>query len=155
MSTTPTQSTRDLANLLVRKAHKSATRETLFAYGAELATIDSLALANVAEAADMAAAALTAYERKQPGATARNQEIQQARDGVQCECGHPNVRHGYPESAPDGSISTAYYDRWPDGSFIGMGACGMDHDGRNYEEGWIREYCRCPGFKDANKEQTA
>lgn len=48
------ESTRDLANLLARKAHKSATRETLFAYGAELATIDSLILANVSQAVDAA-----------------------------------------------------------------------------------------------------
>jgi hypothetical protein len=53
---TPSDSTRTLANLLrdYGRARKTANRETLFAYGAELTLIDSLMLANVAQAVDIA-----------------------------------------------------------------------------------------------------
>jgi len=63
------ESTRTLANLLIdyARARKTRARDTLHAYGAELATIDSLALANVGQAVDIATATLTAYAHKQPG----------------------------------------------------------------------------------------
>lgn len=50
------ESTRTLANLLIEyaRARTTRSRDTLHAYGAELATIDSLATAKVSQAVDAA-----------------------------------------------------------------------------------------------------
>lgn len=50
------ESTRTLASLIVgyARARKTRKRDVLHAYGAELATIDSLAVANVSQAVDAA-----------------------------------------------------------------------------------------------------
>ncbi len=50
------ESTRTVASLIVTyaRARKTRARDTLHAYGAELATIDSLAVANVSQAVDAA-----------------------------------------------------------------------------------------------------
>ena len=52
------QSTRDLAGLLLTRHRKAPKREALFADGAELALIASLMLANVSQAVDIALAEL-------------------------------------------------------------------------------------------------
>lgn len=56
------ESTRTVANLIVTyaRARKTRKRDTLHAYGAELATIDSLAVANVSQAVDAALVELEA-----------------------------------------------------------------------------------------------
>lgn len=66
-------STRTLANLIVTYAgaRKTTDRETLFAYGAELALIDSLALAKVGQAVDIATAEIRA-DRKRASNRAKN-----------------------------------------------------------------------------------
>lgn len=50
------ESTRTLASLIAdyARARKTRARSTLHAYGAELATVDSLAVANVSQAVDAA-----------------------------------------------------------------------------------------------------
>lgn len=75
---------------------------------------------------------------KVDGETVRNQEIQDARDAQPCTCGHRNVSHAYAvaEDAP----------AWPDGSRIGMGACGIDRDTRNAATGWLGDPCPCEAF---------
>lgn len=51
----------------------------------------------------------------------RNQAIQRDRDRLPCgNCGHPNASHGY------GSAVTGR--GWPEGSLLGLGACGQDCD---------------------------
>ena len=76
----------------------------------------------------------------------RNQEIQDARDALACECGHKNVSHGH----GDGSA------RWRDGSEIGLGQCGIDRDTRNHATGHVPDMCPCAAFTpDATKEETA
>jgi hypothetical protein len=82
-----------------------------------------------------------------------NQIIQYDRDRTRCTCGHLNLSHGYPESNRDGSISSGYYSKWPDGSRIGMGACGYDRDTRNALTGWIGDPCPCSAFTE--QEVTA
>lgn len=63
----------------------------------------------------------TAYQHKDAGysmaAAVRNDAIQAERDGTRCTCGHLNVSHGYGHNAKS--------EAWPDGSRIGMGACGL------------------------------
>ena len=67
-TTAPTisDSTRVVANLIREYAHARGTknREQLFAYGAELATIDSMMLANVSQAVDIALAELRAEKER-------------------------------------------------------------------------------------------
>ncbi|MFJ4173394.1 hypothetical protein [Microbacterium sp. NPDC089696] len=76
MAVTPSQSTRDLAALLVQygTARKTTKREALFAHGAELATIASLMLANVSQAVDIATAEI------------RGQRMPVAYEVVECDC---------------------------------------------------------------------
>lgn len=65
MGGTVSQSTRDLAALLVQygTARKTIKREALFARGAELATIASLMLANVSQAVDIATSEIRGEQR--------------------------------------------------------------------------------------------
>lgn len=62
----PSESTRTVANMIrdYARARKTTDRETLFAYGAELALIASLMLANVAQAVDIATAEIHAEGKR-------------------------------------------------------------------------------------------
>ena len=63
----PSESTRTLANLIreYAEARKTTERGALFAYGAELALIDSLMLAKVSQAVDIATGEIRADRERE------------------------------------------------------------------------------------------
>lgn len=73
----------------------------------------------------------------------RNEAIQQARNVLVCTCGHQNISHGFDHASKN--------TPWPDGSRIGLGACGVDRDTRTTRTGWVGDICQCSGFSDSTR----